>query len=161
MGLEIFISHAHADKSLVEQIILFLQAGVGIDSREIRATSHEPSALSGGSSINSSLRRDVDDCRCFLPVITEASKKSDYVKFEIGAAWALKKDIIPLISLEARRPRIPYLISGLRFINLKERDQVVGFGEQLGRSIFARGARTSAAQISAAAVALVGNISLR
>jgi hypothetical protein len=135
--MEIFISHAHKDAKLAEALVDFLVTGLELRPKEIRCTSHLESSLPGGAKINFQLRNDIENCRLFLPLITKNAVASQFVSFEIGAAWALKARIIPLV-YGIKPASMPQLLSDLVCTDLAKYDSLLKLGKDLAEAIYIR-----------------------
>jgi len=151
MPLVFFISHSHEDEHLAAALVSFLKSGVGVENREIRCTSHITTGLASGASVSEELRKDIKRCEYFLPLVTARSLASEFVGFEIGAAWALNKNIIPLVYMPSREIRIPSLLKELLHRDLSRLDHLVQLAQDLTSKIFVKVDQTSAPEILNAA----------
>jgi TIR domain len=93
----VFISHASEDKKLANAFTTLLVTGVDIARREIRNTSDHRNGLAKASLIATSLRKDIENCDFFIPLITPRSLQQPWVLIEIGAAWGLEKAVWPVL----------------------------------------------------------------
>ncbi len=148
--IEVFLSHSHKDKQIAEALVDFLVLAAGIETGEIRCTSYTPSGLAIGSRISHQLRRDIENCRYFMPLITPNSVGSEFVAFEIGAAWAFETDIKPLI-LGGGDLKIPALLQDLLCCDLRNLDALVQLADEFSRAIFHAQDRPKPSQMLAAA----------
>jgi hypothetical protein len=148
--IDIFISHSHKDKRIAEAIVQFLTSGVGVDPNDIRCTSFAPTGLAIGARIADQLRKDIENCSFFMPLITQNSAGSEYVAFEIGAAWALETTITPLV-LATEELRMPALLQGHVYCDLKNIESLVQLASELSKELFYANDRRSANHMLAAA----------
>lgn len=84
---QVFVSHATADKWVAERICEAIErckAFAFIDNRDIET----------GDEIPEEIRLAIAACNEFVLLLTPMSVSRDWVKLELGAAWALKKRII-------------------------------------------------------------------
>lgn len=158
MSLEIFISHSHQDSKIAEALVAFLNQGVGIEVNEIRCTSYLPTGIAIGEHINRSLRRDLDCCRLFIPLITAQSARSSYVAFEIGAAWGLNKKILPLTIGPVVGTELPAVLANMLSCDLTKIDELVKLGEEVAREVFVWRDQPRPSQVLAAAQRLVTTV---
>lgn len=112
----IFISYAHEDSALVDELCNRLSAaGMQFfrDTKEI---------LWGGS-ISSDVQQALEQAGGVVVVVSPASVKSQWVPYEIGYATALRKPILPFLT----HPSIdlPGYLADLRFIT--DLDQIRTF----------------------------------
>jgi TIR domain len=162
MPTELFISHAHKDARIANCLVTFLVTGVGVEAKEVRCTSHTAAGLRSGADIADQLREDIKRCRVFLPLVTENSVASEFVAFEIGAAWALEKEsVVPLVYGSRKKVRIPSLLAGFLYRDISRESELVRVGEDLASEVFVRADRPSASQLHAAAGAFLECVSTR
>ena len=148
--IAVFISHSHRDKNIAEALVNFLIAGVGLEPDDIRCTSHSPTGLAIGSLIANRLRDAIENCDYFLPLITPNTLSSEFVAFEIGAAWALETSLAPLV-LESATTKIPALLQGLVYCDLKSLDALIQLVSELSQELFYAQDRRSPNQMLSAA----------
>lgn len=158
MALEVFISHSHRDQKIAAALVNFLNAGVGLETREIRCTSYSPAGLLAGNSISSELRRDIKRCKYFLPLITSNTPTSEFVAFEIGAAWILEKDTLPLIYKKKARQELPTVLSDLIYTDLTDLDALVRLASRLAGEIYVKSDQPTPAQMLTAAQTFLASV---
>jgi len=114
----VFISYAHEDSGLVDQLCdRLLSAGLQYfrDTKDI----------SWGGRISSEVQKALEQAGGVVVVVSPASVKSQWVPYEIGYATALRKPILPLLT----HPSIdlPEYLADLRYItNLDEIGTFIG-----------------------------------
>ncbi|HEX7679277.1 MAG TPA: toll/interleukin-1 receptor domain-containing protein [Thermoanaerobaculia bacterium] len=84
----VFISYSRADRELVGRIANIVE--------DLGLTPLWDNRLEAGSSFSDQIRRYIAHAHLFLPVITKASEKRNWVQQEIGYAVALSVPIIPV-----------------------------------------------------------------
>jgi len=88
-GTHIFLSYSHRDAEIATELASRLEdAGLSsfVAERDISATQQwEPR-----------IRDELHAARCVLILLTPRSRDSIWVAIETGAAWVLKKDIVPV-----------------------------------------------------------------
>jgi hypothetical protein len=95
---KIFISHASEDKPIVEKFLtLILNLGLNIQTKEILCSSTSGTGISPGENWKDFIKNNLKNAEVVIMVITPNFKKSEMCQNEAGAAWALSKEIIPLI----------------------------------------------------------------
>jgi hypothetical protein len=150
MPLEVFLSHAHRDARVAEALVTFLHMGAGIPLAEIRCTSFDPTGLHTGSNINVDLRKDLKRCKYVLPLITANTPDSEFVSFELGAAWVLEKEIIPLTFRLRARQKMPSVLSALLYTDLTSEAALIKLASNLTSKIFHAADQSTPLQIVAA-----------
>lgn len=152
----LFISHSHQDTDLIQQLYVFLRAGLYFEDRHIRCTSIASTGLAIGSEISTTLRRDIMECKYFMPVVTPNSLDSQFVAFEIGAAWALEKRVLPLI-LNVRSFDLPALLRDIAYCDLTDSSSVAKLGAELAQLLAMEGTRASSTRIQSYASRLASS----
>lgn len=85
----IFISHTEKDRASAEALASFLAESIAITPEAIKATG-DAAAANGGRSPRT-LRACINDSDVILALIPPESLRSNWVIFELGAAWAMDK----------------------------------------------------------------------
>ena len=125
--MKIFVSHSSEDRKLVKAFVKMLQLGVGISFGDITCTSIT-GTIPPGQNMHDKIRESLLASDVFIPVISLPFINSRYCMFELGASWALSKNIIPVIvpplsfqhmesiisQTEAVRVDYPHHLSNLR-----------------------------------------------
>jgi TIR domain len=103
----IFISHKETDNVLAEALVEFLRSSLVVADRNIRCSSVPGFQLPLGKTVSGQLKEDVGASDVLFALITPASINAPWVLFEIGAAWALNRRIIPILSPGIRPRDLP------------------------------------------------------
>lgn len=93
---KIFISHATKDKVIIEEIIELLES-IGIDSEQIFCSSFEGYGIPLGENFLDQIKKELSSEVLVLFVLTENFYESKICLCEMGAAWALSKQHIPIV----------------------------------------------------------------
>ena len=108
MSIAVFVSHAAADERLVTRFMRVLEATFVLPaSGFIRCTTVPGYRLSSGSHTSTTLKGELNESQVVLGIVTEASLKSNYVLFELGAGWALNKWTVALLGPKLEYTSIP------------------------------------------------------
>lgn len=94
--MKIFISHSSKDKELVLMFVDLLVRGFHIDNDEIFCTSMD-NTLRVGEDFIKSIKENLHDSEIVLFLITQNYIDSKFCVMEMGAAWAFKDNIFPII----------------------------------------------------------------
>ena len=90
----IFISHSSKDKTIVEEFVdEILQLGMGIDTERISCTSIEEMGIPNGTKMREWIQDKIVDCKVAFLMISPNYKKSEICLNEMGAVWALNKEV--------------------------------------------------------------------
>lgn len=87
---KVFISYAHSDADKATRLAKTLErndVGESLDIKDIPA----------GESISSAVRNALKHSSAFIVLLSPRSLHSEWIQFEVGAAEALEKKIIPVI----------------------------------------------------------------
>lgn len=93
--MKIFISHATADKSLINPLMDLIQTQFGLTRDNFFNTSDEQLQV-GGQWIEE-IKQGMHDSSLVLPIITPAYLESAFCLCELGATWVKSTDLIPII----------------------------------------------------------------
>lgn len=114
---KIFISHSSENKELVKMLVEFLQIGMGVNGNDIFCTSL-PRSLPTGEAFIEKIKKELKESEAVIFLITEEYLKSLFCITEMGAAWALGKQIYPLLTVKVEKlNRTPLLGLQMRFLN--------------------------------------------
>lgn len=112
-----FISHAHADKGIVDQIESWLTNTAGLpvwyDSR----------FLPSGAKIASELGKAIEDCRSTIIVLSRRSVESGWVKEEFDASVdqrAQSKDAFKIIPIRIEECEVPSFLQTTKWIDISK-----------------------------------------
>lgn len=104
---QVFISHRHKDKELVAALIRLLDTAFDLDKTDLRCTSVPPYKLPAGERTSDRLKTEIARAKAVLGILTPDTKESQYVLFELGAAWGEDTVTFPLLAKGARPEDIP------------------------------------------------------
>ncbi|TOH96971.1 hypothetical protein CGI69_24235 [Vibrio parahaemolyticus] len=93
---KIFISHASKDADVVEEIIELLEA-IGVESNQIFCTSFEGYGIDLGENFLDAIKTELSSDSMVLFLLSENFYKSPVCMCEMGAAWVLSKEHIPIV----------------------------------------------------------------
>lgn len=93
---KVFISHASKDAEVVEEIIELLEA-IGVESNQIFCTSFEGYGIELGENFLDAIKNELSSESMVLFVLSRNFYESPVCMCEMGAAWVLSKEHIPLV----------------------------------------------------------------
>lgn len=100
--MKIFISHSEKDQAIAKVLVDYLLASLKFsDDQEVRASSVEGHGFKFGN-LDGNIKDDLNIAPYVIVLITKESLRSYWVMIEVGAAWALSKTMIPIISPEIK-----------------------------------------------------------
>ncbi len=115
----VFISHSEKDRWIAKQIATLIEE----KGREHGVqTFLDEKDIAGGESIPESIRRNIQECREFLVLLSRYSIDRPWVLIEIGAAWVLGKRIIAITD-KVTPDEMPDIITPYKAIDLNNFDE--------------------------------------
>ena len=102
MPRSIFISHAVADKKLVEHFVdTLLTPGLNLTKNKMFCTCLPGSGIRTGKSFHEYIKDEIKGCSVIILLITPSYLESPYCLAEAGASWVLEDDdgcqVIPIV----------------------------------------------------------------
>lgn len=94
---EIFISHTSADRKLAEGLFSLLQTGCGVPSGRIFCTSVDGAGIETGEHFVKWIHEHIRQARLVLLLVTRRYYESLFCVAEMGAAWALERQVFPMV----------------------------------------------------------------
>ncbi|MEW5767961.1 MAG: toll/interleukin-1 receptor domain-containing protein [bacterium] len=111
--LRIFLSYTTADRTYAHKLysLLSQRPNLRIFTTEM---------FSAGEDWESKLKDRLSQCDIFMVLLSSNSVDSKWVLHELGAAWALDKPIIPIVTYPELISKIPLTLGGIRFVEIKD-----------------------------------------
>ena len=122
--MRIFISHSNNDVEVAKLLIDLLRKALNLKSSDIRCTSVDGYRMTGGASVDDTLRAEVHDAKLLIGLITPTSLKSAYVMFELGARWGAEKPMIPLLASGATPGHLGGPLAGINALDASQTGQL-------------------------------------
>lgn len=140
--IDIFISHSSFDKEKVKLLISILRTALSLRQEQIRCTSVAGYKLTGGTSTDEALKREIIDCKVFIGVLTENSLKSTYVLFELGARWGLGQALKPLVCEPEMSSVVKGPLTGLHCLDGSEASDIIQLVEECAEILNVKASKT-------------------
>jgi hypothetical protein len=125
--VKLFISHAHRDSDIAQKLITALEQAMVVPDGAIRCTSVPGYKLDLGAMPADVLRRELVSARTIVAILTPHSLASQWVLFELGAAWLQVKQAIPLLAGNIRNQDLPGPLSNATTGRLGDADTLLKF----------------------------------
>ena len=138
MASKVFISHVAEDKELVDDFCELLEDGMGI--HDIFCSSKN-GCLGIGEDFIRRIREEVCGCEVVIFLITQKYLKSPFCQIEMGAAWALGKQIKPIVVQPLTFKDLNKPMDDHQAISLTDEDGL----DQLFRELLKQGIATAGA----------------
>lgn len=110
--LRVFLSYAVVDREYARKLRSLL-------SRYLNLHIFTPDMLSAGEDWLSRLKDEVSQCDIFLVLLSPDSVNSEWILSEIGAAWALNKLIVPIVTQTGLSSEIPKVLQQFESLEMK------------------------------------------
>jgi hypothetical protein len=121
--IDIFISHSSIDESLVRLIVKLIKNTTKINTEQIRCTTLSDYGIKPGSHVPTEIKRELEESKIILGIITHNSLASEYVMFELGAGWLQEKSVA-LLESDIDFKNIPGPIRENNAIKISEKSDV-------------------------------------
>lgn len=129
----IFISHRHKDHIVARKLIDLLKTAFHINPGDIRCTSVPGYKLAVGSQSAESLQTDLNGAEIVMGLVGPDTTESEYVLFELGASWGLRKPTFPLRLTGATFQHIPEVLREKSSLSLEDVTQCMQLVEDIAR----------------------------
>jgi len=93
----LFISHSIADKLVIDDLFDLLQTGCDLRREDIFCISVEGAGIKTGEDFVDWIQDKLETSNLIILFLTENYYASRFCIAEMGAAWALKSDVFPLV----------------------------------------------------------------
>ena len=108
-----FFSHSNEDAVLAGKLRNLL-------TRRVNAQVFTTEELSAGEKWATKLRKELEAADVVLALLTPGSIDSSWVLLEIGAAWALQKLIVPVVTRRDILNKLPVSLGGAKVIEVTD-----------------------------------------
>ena len=112
-ALRVFLSYTMADRIYARKLhsLLSRRSNLRIFTMEM---------LSAGEDWESKLKDELSQSDIFMVLLSSNSVDSPWLLHELGAAWALDKPIIPIVTHPEVVPKIPFPLAGIQSVQIKD-----------------------------------------
>lgn len=101
---KLFISHAGADRELVEPFVTtILQLGCGLDESDIFFSSRRATGVPAGADLSHYVRERAEEADLVVAIISLNFQASHYCIAELGAAWGITGKLHPILTPGTQR----------------------------------------------------------
>jgi hypothetical protein len=136
----IFISHAVADKPLIDPFVDLLQTGLDISRKNIFCTSIEGMKIRPGKTFVEYIRQELTDSDYVIMVITAAYYESAFCLCELGATWVLGREACPLLVPPIDFAGMKAVLSGVQAGKIGDSDALNALKDHLEEAGFGNAA---------------------
>ena len=121
MSNKIFISHAVADKDLVDAFVDLLQTGANISTTDIFCSSLEGMGIPPGKNFIEFIKDKLQDPKVVIVFLTQNYLESQFCQCELGASWILSTAIIPIIVEPLSFNDVKAVLTGTQCVQIKDK----------------------------------------
>ncbi len=128
---KIFISHSSKDKNIVTEFtneILFLC--LGADHTKTFCTSIEGLGITSGEDFRKRIKKELEEAQIVIQIISKDYKTSEVCLNEMGAAWVLAENVIPLV-IDGNYD-VGFIHSTTHQLNISKKEGVLQFIDDWG-----------------------------
>ena len=97
MPPKVFVSHSSNDTELVKALVDLLEKAFTLVEGDIRCTSLPGYGLESGAHTSTTLQQELRESQVVLGMLSQNGRYSEWVLFELGAAWGMGKRVIPML----------------------------------------------------------------
>ncbi len=120
--MKIFISHSHQNHEAASALVEMLLSGLSLEDSDIRCTSVPGHQLELGKSIAELLKADINQAPALIALVSKESLNSNWVMFELGAAWGLERRVYPILGSNMKSKDLPGPLGTLSCIEIESPD---------------------------------------
>jgi hypothetical protein len=125
-GRTVFVSHASADRALVDGLTTMLQTAIGLGPHQLFYTSGRGTGVPPGKNFVEYIRDQIRSTTFVVAVITEAFRDSEFCLAELGAVWvSADKDFFPICVPPVQPSSLGAVLTGIQVANVEERSHLI------------------------------------
>ncbi|MEM9271923.1 MAG: SUMF1/EgtB/PvdO family nonheme iron enzyme [Cyanobacteria bacterium P01_F01_bin.143] len=128
----IFISHSHADQVIAKKLVDYLLAALTVGDADIRCTSVSGHKLPPGKNIEGQLKKEINGDIALIGILTQSSLRSQWVLFELGAAWGMGKLVIPVLGAGVKKEDLPGPLKGYIPVSIEDQEVAFALNDMIG-----------------------------
>jgi predicted nucleotide-binding protein len=116
MATKVFVSYVRSDTALAEQLFRTLH------TMPVEVWSDDQ--LTAGDNWSEVLRSRIRESQFFVLLLSPKTLESSWVHQELGAAWALGKQIVAVVTDRHLVDKLPVDIKGVQTLNVSEMEKL-------------------------------------
>lgn len=120
MSRPVFISHAVVNKVLADKLVDLLETGVGIPDRDIFCSSLEGMGIPSGRNFVDFIRTQIREPRVVILLLSPQYFDSQFCLCELGAAWVLTHQLIPLLVPPLEISDVKAVLTGVQVLKIND-----------------------------------------
>lgn len=129
---KVFLSHAAADKALVDDLKTMVQSAIGLAPGEFFYSSGKGTGIPAGQNFVDHIRDEMDGATFVVSIITPSFRESEFCLAELGAVWLLAdKDFYPLCTPEVDRGDLKATLTGTQVERIDEASSLADLLQRL------------------------------
>lgn len=130
-GKRIFVSHAASDQPLADAFVNLLRLGLEISAKDIFCTSLTGMGIKAGEDFINRIKAEIQEPTVIIVLVTQNYLASTFCMFELGAAWAMSHNILPVLAPPLEFSKLPSLLNRTQVPRLDDEERITEFMEEL------------------------------
>lgn len=110
-GKKVFISHSSKDAKIVDAFVTLLIRGAGLSQDDIFCTSIDGMKISNGNDLREHIHNNINSADFAILLVSKNYKKSEVCLNEMGAVWAVDKNIKAYVFPDLKEENVGWLIN--------------------------------------------------
>lgn len=132
----VFVSHAEADRPLIEAFVDLLQMGLDISRKDIFCTSIEGMKIRQGKPFVPYIKDELTSSDYVIMIVTAAYYESAFCLCELGATWVLGHEASPLLVKPIDYSQLKAVLTGVQAGKIDDKDALNQMKDQLQEAGF-------------------------
>lgn len=132
---KVFISHAVADKPIVDAFVDLLQTGANVSSDEIFCSSLEGLGIPTGVNFIDQIKGEIQNPELVVALISPNYLVSQFCMCELGASWAMSHRMLPLLVPPLEYADVQGVLKSTQITRLNDETGMSQFATEVGESL--------------------------
>ena len=128
---KIFLTHGHYD---LEFALVLSEVLKSLGFEVFSASSVSP-GITIGEQLSHEIREHMRNADAVVAIISKSSLESSWLLFEIGVAWGMGKQVIPILIRGMQYEDIPPTLSGVQALRVDTKDDFTRAGEMISQAV--------------------------
>jgi hypothetical protein len=132
----IFLSHAVADKALVDLLVSdIIRLGCNVPAERIFCSSLQGMGIPSGQSFPDFIREKIQKPALVIAVLTPSYLASEFCLCELGATWAMAHNFFAIIVSPANRSKMKGVLTGIQIEKIEDADGLDNLRDRIKGSL--------------------------
>lgn len=126
---KVFISHAANDKAIIDKFVDLLQTGLDLQHKDIFCTCVPGLGVDGGYDFIDIIKSKIEESTLVIAFLSKSYFTSQFCLSELGAAWIMSKEFIPLLDSSLSYADAKGVLSGVHILKIDNQDDMNTFAD--------------------------------